>query len=83
MSGISETTNSIFLAKLPHVHAGQDRILIQYVDIPIDFDAIRVYGDMSRQLKYYVIGEQDRVLNQRCFTSDLTTPGKQPTMGLE
>lgn len=71
-----------FAGVMPHVHAGQDRILIQYVDIPIDLDAIRIYGDMSRQLKSYVIGEQDRVLNQRCFTSDLTTPGK-PTMGLE
>lgn len=55
-----------FLAGImPHIHDGQDRVLLQFVDIPIDFDAIRVYGDMSRQLKSYVMSEQERVRNMR------------------
>jgi anti-sigma regulatory factor (Ser/Thr protein kinase)/GNAT superfamily N-acetyltransferase len=50
---------------MPHVHGGQDRVLLQFVDIPIDFDAIRIYGDMSRQLKSYVMSEQERVRSLR------------------
>lgn len=52
-----------FAGVMPHIHDGQDRALLQFVDIQIDFDAIRVYGDMSRQLKSYVMGERERVRN--------------------
>jgi anti-sigma regulatory factor (Ser/Thr protein kinase) len=54
-----------FAGVMPHIHDGQDRVLLQLVDIPIDFDAIRIYGDMSRQLKSYVMSEHERVRNLR------------------
>jgi len=56
-----EDMGFFFSGIMPHIHDGQDRILMQYVDIPLDMEAIRVYGDMSRQLKEYVVMEQARV----------------------
>ena len=46
---------------MPHIHDGGDRILLQYVDIPLDYEAIRVYGDMTRRLYDYIRSEQQRV----------------------
>jgi anti-sigma regulatory factor (Ser/Thr protein kinase) len=50
-----------FAGIMPHIHDGHDRFLLQYVGIPLDMDAIRMYGDMSRRLKEYVVKEQARV----------------------
>lgn len=56
-----EAMGFFFAGVMPHIHDGSDRILLQYVDIPLDMDAIRVYGDMTRSLKEYVMEEQRRV----------------------
>ncbi|WP_319469957.1 GNAT family N-acetyltransferase [uncultured Pseudodesulfovibrio sp.] len=60
-----ERLRFFFAGVMPHVHDGHDRVLMQYVDIPLNMDAIRVYGDMSRQLKAYVMKEQGRVQELR------------------
>ena len=60
-----ERLRFFFAGVMPHVHDGQDRVLMQYVDVALDMDAIRVYGDMSRQLKAYVMEEQRRVRDLR------------------
>lgn len=49
-----------FCGVMPHIHDGGDRLLLQYVDTPIDVSAIRVYGDMSRDLLAYVKAEYER-----------------------
>lgn len=59
-----EAMGFFFAGIMPHIHDGQDRILLQYIDIPLDMDAIRVYGDMSRQLKEYVVNERSRAQGQ-------------------
>ncbi|WP_207263779.1 GNAT family N-acetyltransferase [Desulfovibrio sp. Huiquan2017] len=56
-----ERMGFFFAGVMPHVHDGQDRILLQYIDIPLDPEAIRVYGDMSRKLFAYILEEQRRV----------------------
>jgi len=50
-----------FAGIMPHIHDGDDRMLMQYVSIPIDTEKIRVYGDMSRKLFAYIKEEQQRV----------------------
>ncbi|WP_319541392.1 ATP-binding protein [uncultured Pseudodesulfovibrio sp.] len=50
-----------FAGIMPHIHDGDDRILMQYIDVRLDLDAIRVYGDMSRKLFAYIKEEQLRV----------------------
>nr|WP_320114944.1 ATP-binding protein [uncultured Desulfuromonas sp.] len=50
-----------FAGLMPHIHDGDDRILMQYVDCPVNLDAIRVYGDHSRQLFDYVVRELKEV----------------------
>jgi hypothetical protein len=54
-----------FAGIMPHIHDGQDRLLMQYVDIPLNTDAIRVYGDLSRKLLSYILSEQERVKKLR------------------
>ncbi|BCS89065.1 ATP-binding protein [Pseudodesulfovibrio sediminis] len=56
-----EKTGFFFAGIMPHIHDGDDRIIMQYVDVPLDTDAIRVYGDMSRELFAYILKEQKRV----------------------
>jgi len=51
-----------FAGVMPHIHDGDDRLLMQYIDIPLNLDAIRMYGDMSRKLFDYIKDEQKRVL---------------------
>nr|WP_321260039.1 GNAT family N-acetyltransferase [uncultured Pseudodesulfovibrio sp.] len=50
-----------FAGIMPHIHDGDDRIIMQYVDVPLNMEAIRVYGDMSRELFSYITEEQQRV----------------------
>ncbi|WP_338668846.1 GNAT family N-acetyltransferase [Pseudodesulfovibrio methanolicus] len=50
-----------FAGLMPHIHEGQDRILLQYIDILLDLEAVRVYGDMTRKLFGYIRAEQKRV----------------------
>jgi hypothetical protein len=51
-----------FAGVMPHIHDGADRILMQYVDIPLDLGAIKVFGDMTPRLYDYIRKEQRRVL---------------------
>ncbi|NDV19935.1 hypothetical protein GO013_10930 [Pseudodesulfovibrio sp. JC047] len=50
-----------FAGIMPHVHDGDDRILMQRVHIELDMDAIKVYGDMSKTLFSYIRKERERV----------------------
>lgn len=43
-----------FAGVMPHIHFGEDRILMQWVGIPLDMEAIHVHGDRSRKLFAYV-----------------------------
>ncbi|BBD09160.1 ATP-binding protein [Desulfovibrio ferrophilus] len=50
-----------FAGVMPHIHDGDDRMLMQRVDIVLDMDTIRVYGEQSKQLFDYIQREQQRV----------------------
>lgn len=56
-----EEKGFFFAGIMPHIHDGDDRILMQYIDIPLDINAIRVYGDMTKKLFAYIQKEQLRV----------------------
>lgn len=56
-----ERMGFFFAGLMPHIHSGQDRILLQYLDIHINLEAVRVYGDMTRKLFGYIRAEQRRV----------------------
>jgi anti-sigma regulatory factor (Ser/Thr protein kinase)/RimJ/RimL family protein N-acetyltransferase len=56
-----ERMGFFFAGLMPHIHGGQDRILLQYIDIPLDLEAVRVYGDMTRKLFGYIRDERLRV----------------------
>ncbi|WP_319582702.1 ATP-binding protein [uncultured Pseudodesulfovibrio sp.] len=56
-----EDMGFFFAGLMPHIHDGQDRILMQFIDIPLNLDAVRVYGDMTRKLFDYIRSEQKRV----------------------
>ncbi|MBC17434.1 MAG: hypothetical protein CL942_14345 [Desulfovibrio sp.] len=60
-----ERMGFFFAGIMPHIHDGQDRILLQHVSVPLNMDAIRVYGDMSRQLFAYIRQEEQRVQGVR------------------
>lgn len=59
-----ESLGFSFSGVMPHIHDGDDRILMQWVDIPLDLDQVRVYGDMSRKLLAYVRAEKERIEGQ-------------------
>jgi len=50
-----------FAGIMPHIHDGQDRLLMQTINIPFDPDAIKVYGTMTQKLFDYILKEQDRL----------------------
>jgi anti-sigma regulatory factor (Ser/Thr protein kinase) len=50
-----------FAGIMPHIHDGDDRILMQHVSIPLDPEKIRLYGDMSRKLFSYILEEKGRI----------------------
>ena len=52
-----------FAGIMPHIHNGDDRILMQYISVPLNTDNIRVYGKKSTKLFSYIINEQKRVDN--------------------
>lgn len=56
-----ETLGLSFAGLMPHIHDGGDRLLMQRMDIDLDLDAIRLYGDRSRRLFAYVTEELARV----------------------
>jgi anti-sigma regulatory factor (Ser/Thr protein kinase) len=53
-----------FAGVMPHIHDGHDRITLQWINTPIDLDAIKIYGDKGRELFDYVKMELMRVKNQ-------------------
>lgn len=57
-----EHLNLSFAGIMPHIHDGDDRILLQWVNIPLDMEKIRVYSEMSRKLFSYIKEEQQRHL---------------------
>ncbi len=56
-----EKTGLSFAGIMPHIHNGEDRLLMQYINIPINHEAIKLYGDMTPKLFTYILGEQDRI----------------------
>ena len=60
-----ERMGFFFAGVMPHIHDGADRFLMQYVDIPLDLSAIKVFGDMTARLFDYVSKERQRVLQAR------------------
>jgi len=44
-----------FAGIMPHIHNGEDRMLMQYINIPIEPDTIKVYGDMTKRLADYIM----------------------------
>jgi len=50
-----------FAGIMPHIHSGDDRILLQCINIPLDVKRIRVYGNKSTKLFSYIISEQQRI----------------------
>ena len=60
-----EQMGFFFAGIMPHIHGGDDRIIMQYLGISLNMDAIRVYGDMSKKLFSYIKEEQQRIVQQR------------------
>ncbi len=50
-----------FAGIMPHIHDGDDRIILQWVNISIDPAKIKVYGAKSAELLSYIISEKERV----------------------
>lgn len=50
-----------FAGIMPHIHNGDDRVLLQCVNIPIDVEKIRTYGEKTTKLFSYITKEQDRI----------------------
>ena len=49
-----EEKGFFFAGIMPHIHNGDDRIILQKTNIKLDFDKIKVYGEESRKLFDYV-----------------------------
>ena len=49
-----ENHGYFFAGIMPHIHNGDDRILLQKINIPLDYDNIKVYGERSRRLFSYI-----------------------------
>lgn len=52
-----------FSGVMPHIHNGGDRITLQWLNVKLDMDAIRVYGDKTRKVFDYIKSELKRVKN--------------------
>ena len=50
-----------FAGIMPHIHVGDDRIIMQCIYTPINIEAIRLYGEESRKLFSYILKEQHRL----------------------
>jgi len=46
-----------FCGIMPHIHNGEDRILLQKVNVKLNKESIRVYSDQSRELLQYVFDQ--------------------------
>jgi len=56
-----EQIGFFFAGIMPHIHDGDDRILMQCIYTPINVEAIRLYGDNSRKLFSYILSEQQQL----------------------
>ncbi|MFT5729352.1 MAG: anti-sigma regulatory factor (Ser/Thr protein kinase) [Desulforhopalus sp.] len=50
-----------FAGIMPHIHEGDDRIIMQCICTPINTEAIRLYGEESRKLFSYILKDQQRL----------------------
>lgn len=57
-----ERLGFFFAGVMPHIHDSGDRLLMQFLDIPLDMDAVKVFGEMGATLFDYVRAERERVL---------------------
>ncbi|QGY43172.1 GNAT family N-acetyltransferase [Maribellus comscasis] len=46
-----------FCGIMPHIHNGEDRVMLQKVNVKLDKESIRVYSDESRELLDYVFDQ--------------------------
>ena len=56
-----EEIGFFFAGIMPHIHNGDDRITLQWLNIDLDFSKIKVYGDKSTVLLNYISYERKRV----------------------
>ncbi len=49
-----EEKGFFFAGIMPHIHNGDDRIILQKTNIKLDLDKIKVYGEKSRKLFDYI-----------------------------
>lgn len=59
----SEKLGFSFAGIMPHIHGGDDRLLMQKVHLDLNLAKIRVYGDRSRKLLSYILDEKERCEN--------------------
>lgn len=55
-----EKLGFFFAGVMPHIHGGDDRIIMQYLGITLDYSNIKVYGKRSAQLLAYVVEQHEK-----------------------
>ncbi|MBI9112756.1 ATP-binding protein [Maridesulfovibrio ferrireducens] len=50
-----------FAGTMPHIHNGSDRITLQWLNVRLDMDAIRTYGDKTKKVFNYIKAELERI----------------------
>ncbi len=55
----AEKDGFFFAGVMPHIHAGGDRLLMQYINIDLDPENIRLFGEKSKELFNYIQSEQE------------------------
>ena len=56
-----ENAGFFFAGIMPHIHNGDDRIILQSININLDYSKIKVYGKKSAELLEYIITEKNNL----------------------
>ncbi len=64
LSDLCEELGFFFAGIMPHIHQGDDRLILQWLDIDLDLSQIKVYGNKSAELFSYVCAEKKRIESQ-------------------
>ncbi len=57
----SEKLGFSFAGIMPHIHNDDDRFIMQWVNIDVDYSKIKVFGKRSAELLAYITAERDRI----------------------
>ncbi len=57
----SEKLGFSFAGVMPHIHNNDDRFIMQWVNIDVDYSKIKVFGKRSAELLAYITTERDRI----------------------